>query len=271
MHGLGNDFVVVDGRSEPFQPLPEEIRWVCDRHIGVGGDQLLVIEPAAADGADARMRIYNVDGAEAQTCLNATRCVARLLLNEGGRDRLVLETLGGLIEAAPAGGSEVSLRLAAPRWDWHSIPLASAADTLALDLASGPLARPTAVNVGNPHLVCFVDSRDAVDVPRWAPALQNDSMVPEGANVGVAEMAAPDLIRLVVWERPGILTRACGSGACAAVLAARRRGLTDENRIVVDMPGGRLRIEVHEDESITLTGPATVAFAGRLPIDLKVA
>ncbi|MEZ0168466.1 diaminopimelate epimerase [Microvirga sp. TS319] len=271
MHGLGNDFVVVDGRSEPFRPSPEEIRWICDRHVGVGGDQLLVIEPAGIVHATARMRIYNVDGAEAQTCLNATRCVAWLLLRETGSDGLALDTLGGLIEAARAGESEVSLRLSAPRWDWPSIPLASAADTRALDLVSGPLAHPTAVNVGNPHLVCFVESRDAIDVPRWAPAIQNDPMLPEGANVGVAEMAAPDLIRLVVWERPGILTRACGSGACAAVLAARRRGLTRENRVTVDMPGGRLRIDIHDDESVTLTGPAAVAFAGRLPIDLKVA
>jgi len=270
MHGLGNDFVVVDGRDEPFRPTHEEIRWICDRHVGVGGDQLLVIEPALSSGAHARMRIYNVDGAEAQTCLNATRCVTWLLLRESDCDRLVLETLGGLIEAARAGDRHVSLRLPAPRWEWQSIPLASAADTLALDLASGPLVRPTAVNVGNPHVVCFVASRDAVDVPRWAPAIQNDPLLPEGANVGVAELAAPDLIRLVVWERPGILTRACGSGACAAALSARRRGLTRESRIAVEMPGGELRIEVHDDESMTLTGPVAVAFSGQLPIDLKV-
>jgi diaminopimelate epimerase len=271
MHGLGNDFVVIDGRDEPFQPTQEEIRWICDRHVGVGGDQLLVVERAAATGADARMRIYNVDGAEAQTCLNATRCVAWLLLHESGNDRLVLETLGGLIEATRVGDHDVALRLTVPKWDWQSIPLASAADTLALDLASGPLAQPTAVNVGNPHLVFFVASRDAIDVPLWAPAIQNDPMLPEGANVGVAELAAPDLIRLVVWERPGILTRACGSGACAAVLSARRRGLTRENRITVDMPGGQLQIEVHDDESVTLIGAAAVAFSGRLPTDLKVA
>ncbi len=269
MHGLGNDFVVVDARNEPFRPSPEEIRWICDRHVGVGGDQLLVVEPPQASGAGARMRIYNVDGAEAQTCLNATRCVAWLLLSGSDNNTLILETLGGLIDAARAGDSHIALRLAAPRWDWRSIPLASEADTLLLDLGSGPLSHPTAVNVGNPHLVCFVASRDEIDVPRWAPAIQNDPMLPEGGNVGVAEIVAPDLIRLVVWERPGILTRACGSGACAAVLAARRRGLTQENRITVDMPGGQLHIEVHKDESLTLIGPAAIAFSGRLPVDLK--
>ncbi|MCB8820533.1 diaminopimelate epimerase [Microvirga rosea] len=270
MHGLGNDFVVVDGREQAFRPRPEEIRWICDRHVGVGGDQLLVIEPSAA-GADAWMRIYNVDGAEAQTCLNATRCVAWLLLNESGGDRLVLETLGGMIEAARTHDHAVALRLPAPKWDCWSIPLALETDTLALDLASGPLQQPTAVNVGNPHLVFFVASRDEIDVARWAPAIQNDPMLPEGANVGVAEMASPDVIRLVVWERPGILTRACGSGACAAVLAARRRGLTQHHRVMVDMPGGQLHVEVHDDESLTLTGTATVAFSGRLPVDLTTA
>ncbi len=271
MHGLGNDFVVVDGRTEPFCPTHEQIRWICDRHVGVGGDQLLVIEPPSAAGADARMRIYNVDGAEAETCLNATRCVAWLLLQESGAGRLRLETLGGLIDAARFGERDIALGLPAPRWDWHSIPLASEADTLALDMASGPLVQPTAVNVGNPHVVCFVANRDEVDVPRWAPAIQNHPMLREGANVGVAAMAAPDLIRLVVWERPGILTRACGSGACAAVLAARRRGLTQESLVTVDMPGGCLRVEVHSDESVTLIGPAAVAFSGRLPTDVKAA
>lgn len=271
MHGLGNDFVIVDGRAEPFRPSPSEIIWVCDRHVGVGGDQLLVIEPPSIPGPYARMRIYNVDGAEAPTCLNATRCVAWLLLNEGNEERLLLETLGGLIEAARSGEQDVALLLPAPRWDWRSIPLAREADTLALGLVAGPLAQPTAVNVGNPHLVCFVENRDEVDVGRWAPVIQKDSMLPEGANIGIAEMAAPDLIRLVVWERPGILTQACGSGACAAVLAARRRGLTAERKITVDMPGGRLRVDIQDDESVTLIGPVAVAFSGRLPVEIKVA
>ncbi|MBF9233639.1 diaminopimelate epimerase [Microvirga alba] len=269
MHGLGNDFVVVDGREAAFRPAPDAIRLICDRHLGVGGDQLLVIEHPSATGADARMRIYNVDGTEAQTCLNATRCVAWLLLRESGAQSLVLETLGGLIEGSQPTGNQLALRLSSPRWDWQSIPLASAADTLAVGLSSGPLEKPTAVNVGNPHLVCFVESRDAIDVPRWAPAIQNDPFLPEGANIGVAEVVAPDRLRLVVWERPGILTQACGSGACAAVLAARRRGLTDAQRVTVEMPGGILQVEIHEDESMTLIGPVAIAFSGRLSADLQ--
>jgi diaminopimelate epimerase len=271
MHGLGNDFVVVDGRERAYAPSLEEIRWICDRHLGVGGDQLLVIEHPSVSGPHARLRIYNIDGTEAQTCLNASRCVAWLLLHESAMDQLVLETAGGLIEGSRLDGYELALRLDPPRWDWNQIPLASPADTLNLELSSGPLTRPTAVNVGNPHLVCFVENRDQIDVPRWAAPLQKHPLLPEGANIGVAQMIAPDRIRLVVWERPGILTQACGSGACAAALAARRRGFTDERRITVEMPGGVLRVDIHEDESITLTGPVAVAFSGRLPEDARVA
>lgn len=269
MHGLGNDFVIVDGRAQPFRPSADAIRLICDRHVGIGGDQLLVIEEPSVPQAHGRMRIYNVDGTEAETCLNATRCVVRLLIDESGRDSLLLETLGGLVEGSRCSGERIALRLEAPRWEWDAIPLAAPRDTLKLDLASGPLHGPTAVSLGNPHLVCFVESRDAVDVPRWAPALQNDPLLPEGANVGVAELVAPDRLRLVVWERPGILTRACGSGACAAVLAARRRGLTSERRVTVEMPGGLLQVEVREDGGLVLTGPAAVAFAGRLPEHLQ--
>lgn len=270
MHGLGNDFIVVDGRQSPFHPTPRLIRALCDRHRGVGGDQLLVIEPPTLPDAAARMRIYNIDGTEAETCLNATRCVCWMLLKEGGGDELRLETLGGVIAASRAEGG-VALNVAAPRTAWAEIPLSRPADTDALDIASGPLDRPVALNLGNPHLVCFVADRDAVDVPRWAPALAGDPLLPQGANIGVAQMATPDRLRLVVWERPGILTEACGSGACAAVLAARRRGLTQARRVTVEMPGGDLQVEVHADDSLTLIGPVAVAFTGRFPTDREPA
>lgn len=267
MHGAGNDFVVVDGRRAPCRPSRREVTWICDRNIGVGGDQLLVIEPPTRADCDARMRIYNIDGMEAQTCLNATRCVAWLLLRERGAARITLETRGGPIACSAAGPYEIALDIAAPRWDWRDVPLAKAADTLALDIESGPLKAPTALNLGNPHLVCFVPERDVINAPRWAPALQEHPLLPEGANIGIAEMVAPDRIHLVVWERPGILTQACGSGACAAVAAARRRGLTDARRITVDMPGGLLRVEAHEDGRMTLSGPVAVAFTGRFPTE----
>ncbi|AXC50205.1 diaminopimelate epimerase [Paracoccus suum] len=270
MHGLGNDFVIVDGRSHAFRPDPDTIRAICDRHRGVGGDQLLVIEPPSAPTADARMRIYNVDGTEAETCLNATRCVCWLLLEEGF-DKVRLETLGGLIAARRAAGGDVALRLGAPRWDWAAIPLSQPADTGGLDMESGPLSHPVALNLGNPHLVCFVPDRDAVDVRRWAPALAANPALPEGANIGIAQVVTDDRLRAVVWERPGILTQACGSGACAAVLAARRRGLITARRVVVEMPGGNLTVEVHEDDSLTLTGPVAIAFSGRFSTDHGIA
>jgi diaminopimelate epimerase len=269
MHGLGNDFIVVDGRDKPFQPPPEGIRLICDRHRGVGGDQLLVIEPSSNPDAAARLRIYNIDGSEAQTCLNATRCVAWLLLRETGAEHVLVETLGGVVDGSLRAGIHVALQLGPPRWDWQSVPLAAPADTLFLDLEAGPLRRPTALSMGNPHLICFVENRDAIDVARWAPLLQQHPALPEGANIGVAEVVTPDHLRLVVWERPGILTQACGSGACAAVLAARRRGLTAEERITVDMPGGILQVEIAGDEVVTLIGPVSIAFSGRLPADLS--
>lgn len=166
MHGLGNDFIVVDGRSAPFGPTPGLIRRLCDRHRGVGGDHLLVIEPPSRPDAAARMRIYNIDGTEAETCLNATRCVCWLLLKDSGEAELRLETLGGVIVARRADGNRIALQIDAPRRGWAEIPLSQDADTDALDIASGPLSRPVALNLGNPHLVCFVPDRDAVDVPR---------------------------------------------------------------------------------------------------------
>ena len=224
-HGLGNDFVVVDGRDLGFAPQPDFTRWICDRRIGVGGDQLLVLEPASAPGATFRLRIYNVDGVEAPACFNATRCVAWLMMEESSQDHAVVETAGGLIAARKEGPRRVSLKIGRPQWDWRAIPLACPLDEAGPALRNGPLHDPVAVNLGNPHLVYFVPDRDALDVAALADPIQKSACLPEQANIGVAEIAGETSIRLVVYERPGILTRACGSGACAATLAARRRGL----------------------------------------------
>jgi len=267
-HGLGNDFVVVDGRAQPFRPSEAAIRWICDRNRGVGGDQLLVIEPPRTPRGTARLRIYNIDGAEAQTCLNATRCAAWLLMEEAGSDEAVIETLGGAIEARRAGDLQVSLRLATGKWDWRQVPLAGPLEAANGALDNGPLRDPVAVSMGNPHLVYFVPDRDALDVVALARPIQNSAYLPEQANVGVAELVAEDRLKLVVYERPGILTEACGSGACAAVLAARRRGLTSSRRMSVDMPGGSLEIDVLDDDAILLTGPVSVSFLGFITQEL---
>lgn len=265
MHGLGNDFIVFDGRRHPFPPDAARIAALCDRHRGVGGDQVLVLEPPLSGDEDVRLRIYNIDGAEAQTCLNATRCIAWLMLEERPVPEVRIGTLGGIIAGRRDGAGQITLRLPPARFGWQEVPLAEPRDTLTLGLTSGPLTAQAAASLGNPHLVCLVPALEAIDVPRWAPALQNHPLLPEGANVGVAEVVDDGHLRAVVWERPGILTQACGSGACAAVAVARRLGRITARRVAVDMPGGRLFVEEAADGSLWLTGPVAVAFLGLLP------
>lgn len=265
IHGLGNDFIVMDGRKRPFRPDAALTVRLCNRNVGIGADQLLVLEPPVSPAEDLRLRIYNVDGREAQTCLNATRCVAWLALKELGRDTVRIGTLGGTIEGYFAGDGAVTLKLAPARFDWQDIPLAEPRDTLALGLTAGPLTAQAAVNLGNPHLVCFVDALAEIDVPRFAAALQGDPLLPEGANVGVAEIVDDTRMKLVVWERPGLLTSACGSGACAALAAARRLHRTSARRMQVDMPGGSLQVEEAPGGTLFLTGAVEVAFLGFLP------
>ena len=265
IHGLGNDFFVVDGRKRPYRPDKATITRLCDRHIGIGGDQLLVLEQPDDAADDVRLRIYNIDGFEAQTCLNATRCIAWLMLMESQKPRVRIATLGGTIEGYFSEEGLVTLSLPAAQFDWQSIPLAEPRDALALDLTSGPLTAQAAASLGNPHLVCFVDDFAAIDVPRWAPALQDHPLLKEGANVGVAQILDDQTMKLVVWERPGILTTACGSGACAALVLARRLGLVTTRKMAVQMPGGTLVVEEGDDGTIFLSGPVEVVFLGLLP------
>ena len=264
MHGAGNDFIVFDGRPRPFQPDPVWVAGLCNRHTGIGGDQVLVLEPPNGQDMDVRLRIYNIDGQEAPTCLNATRCVAWLMLRELGTDLVRIGTGAGVIVGFAVGDGMVTLRQPAACFDWQAIPLREARDTLMLNLSAGPLTAQAAVSMGNPHLVCFVPSLDDIDVPRWANALQHHPLLPEGANVGVAEIVDDSHMKLVVWERPGILTQACGSGACAATVVARRLNLTAASRIEIAMPGGRLIVEEQVDGALLLTGPVQVAFLGHL-------
>lgn len=262
MHGAGNDFILFDGRQIPFRPDAAQCSRLCDRHFGVGGDQVLVLEDSR-QGCDLRLRIYNIDGREAETCLNATRCVAWFSMLEREGSSAKIETAGGVIEARLAGEGRVTLRQPAPRFDWHAVPLAEPRDTMDLRLSAGPLMAQAALSMGNPHLVCFVDDLDAVDVPLWADQLQKHSLLPEGANIGVAQILGPAAMRLVVWERPGILTQACGSGACAAYVVARRLGLIEAHRLQVQMPGGVLEVE-GEGEGLMLTGPVALVYQGVL-------
>jgi diaminopimelate epimerase len=254
MHGLGNDFVVLDTRAAPLPPVTTALaRALADRRTGIGCDQLIVLEESAT--ADFRMRIYNADGGEVQACGNATRAVAIL---HGSPAQI--ETAGGILAVQPGEGG-AAVDMGEPRFEWNAIPLAYAMDTAALPVGWDELEQPAAVNVGNPHAVFFVDDCDAIELDRLGPQIERDPLFPERVNVNVATVENRSNIRLRVWERGAGLTRACGTGACAAAVAAIRRGLVG-NEVTVTLPGGPLLIEWGEDGRITMTGPATESFRG---------
>ena len=270
MHGLRNDFIIVDGRQKPFRPSAEEIVRICDRHEGVGGDELVIIEPprSGADVADAYafMRIFNPDGREVEACGNATRCIGWLLMQESKREEVVIDTLGGLLRCRKAGEKKVAVEMGKLRTDWQDIPLSHEMDTLHLEIGAGPLQDPVGMNIGNPHAVFFVDDLGAVDLRAYGPRLQKHPLFPQGANIGAAQLIDSKTLKLSVWERPGTLTTACGTGACVAVGAAHRRGLTNAKRMTVIMPAGSVEIDLKEDDSVVMIGPVEMCYTGYLPL-----
>ena len=266
MHGLGNDFVVLDARGGPLPMTPARAATIADRHRGVGCDQVIVMEPAPP-GADVFMRILNPDGSEAGACGNATRCVAALVAEERGADRVVVRTISGDLPVERRPGGLWRADMGPPRLRWDDIPLAHKADTLHLPLALGPVADAAACSMGNPHATFFVPDLDALDIASLGPALERHPLFPERANIGFAEVIAPDRMRLVIWERGAGMTLACGSGACAAMVNAARRGLTGR-RARITMPGGDLEMEWREDDGhVLMTGPVATAFTGSLDLD----
>jgi diaminopimelate epimerase len=262
-HGLGNDFVVIDARTRPLRLGTLAARAIADRYTGVGCDQLIVIEPPRRPGSHAFMRILNADGGEVEACGNATRCVARLLMDEAGSAETVLETIAGTIAASAAAHGHVTVDLGAVGLDWRSIPLAEPADTLHLPVKVGPLVDPVAVSVGNPHAVFFVADAAAVALKRWGPEVEHHPLFPARTNVEVVHVLARDRLRLRVWERGVGITRACGTGACAAVVAAARRGLADR-RVTVALDGGILDIVWRDDGHVEMTGAVATTFHGTL-------
>lgn len=263
MHGLGNDFVVVDARGTPFAPEPGQVRRIADRRRGVGCDQLIVVGPGG-EGEAAAMRVFNADGSQAEACGNGARCVGLLLMAEEGADGVRLGTPSGPVEARPAGPGRVSVDLPPPRLGWREIPLAEERDTLDLGLRCGPLAGGVAVNVGNPHAVFFVDDASAVDLADAGPRIENDPLFPERTNVEVVAVEAPDRLRMRVWERGAGITEACGSGACAALVAASRLKRAGREATVV-LDGGELGVAWLDDGRLRLTGEAAASFRGELP------
>ena len=266
MHGLGNDFVVLDARAQALPITPARAAAIADRRFGVGCDQFIVMEPPP-DGADVFMRIRNPDGSEAGACGNATRCIASLVADERGADRVVVRTIAGDLPVERLPGGLWRADMGPARLGWQDVPLAKAADTLHLPIALGPLSDPAACSMGNPHATFFVDELDALDIPVLGPALERHPIFPDRANIGFAQILSPEHIRLVIWERGAGLTLACGSGACATIVNAARRGLTGR-RARITMPGGDLDMEWREaDGHVLMTGPVATAFTGSLEIE----
>ncbi len=263
MHGLGNDFVVVDARREPFQLTDAMAKAIADRREGVGCDQLLILEPPTNGSADVFMRIRNHDGGEVGACGNGTRCVAALVMGELGREALTIETNAGLLQAKAAGPGRVTVDMGEARLGWQDIPLSEERDTLNLAIENGPLKDPVGVNMGNPHAVFFVENVEGLPMEKLGPPLEHHPLFPERANIGAAEVIGKDKLRLRVWERGAGLTRACGTGACAAAVAAARRGLTGR-KVDVTLDGGALTIEWLENGHVEMTGPVATAFNGEL-------
>lgn len=246
MHGLGNDFVVIDQRSGTAPLAPGLIAAIADRHMGVGFDQLAVIEPV--DDADARLVFYNADGSLSAACGNATRCIARHLMDESGKDALVLVTERGRLACEDAGGGLTRVNMGAPLLNWADVPLAEPMDTLELPMDGAP----TATGMGNPHCTFFVEDAEAVDLPAFGAAHEHHPLFPERTNVQVASLIGPDHLRMRVWERGVGVTLASGSSSCATAVAAARRGLTGR-KVRIDLDGGTLEIDWRED-GVWMTG-----------------
>jgi len=266
MNGLGNDFVVIEDAAETFDPTPDEVRGWAKRDSGIGFDQLIAI---SKNGGLPHVRFWNSAGEEVGACGNGSRCIGWLLMEASGADTARFRTDERELFAQRAGERMVTLDMGEPGLGWREIPLAEDMDTRGIELQVGPidnphLHTPGAVSMGNPHVVFFVEDVDAIDVARDGSLIENHPLFPQGVNVGFAQVKAPDRIRLRVWERGAGLTKACGTGACAALVAAHRRGKAGR-RATLELDGGELIIEWREsDNHVIMTGPIEVEFTGVL-------
>jgi diaminopimelate epimerase len=258
MHGLGNDFVVIDERLSPVSMTAAMARALADRRTGIGCDQLILI--GSSTKADVAMRIFNQDGSEVEACGNATRCVPLFV----GAD-VTIETKAGILDARSKDGL-VSVDMGEPGLSWDAIPLAYAMDTLEMPVSWEDLPAPSAASIGNPHVVFFTEGLSTPDMARLGPLIENDPLFPARVNVNFAQVLAPDHIRLTVWERGAGFTRACGTGACATAVCAIRRKLC-VGPVRVELAGGDLFIDWTPGGRILMTGPATHVFAGTIDLD----
>lgn len=262
MHGLGNDFVILDARQNNFHPNPPQIMRMADRHRGVGFDQLMVLEAPRAAGADLFMHIYNPDASDGGTCGNATRCVAAMEMDASGKDKIIIDTAMDRLVVTRAGAL-LAADMGQPRLDWQEIPLSTFMDTLQVDIGIAGLPKAACVSMGNPHAVFFVADADAVDVAALGPKIEQHPLFPKRTNVEFASVLRRDAIRMRVWERGAGITLACGSAACATLVAAVRRGLTDRKAELL-LDGGSLMIEWLENNHVLMTGPTALSFSGML-------
>ena len=269
MNGLGNDFVVLDGRARVISMDEVKARAIADRKTGIGCDQLILLEKS--DIADVRMLVWNNGGGQVESCGNASRCVADMLFDEKKTTTATIDTLGGFLAARKAGDKLVTVDNGVPRFDWKDIPLSEPFhDTRHIELQVGPIDHPlihspSVVNVGNPHCIFWVDDLDVVDLSKVGPMLEHHHLFPERANISLARVDARDHVTLKVWERSAGLTLACGTAACAAMAAGGRIKIIDR-KCRITLPGGDLMMEWREsDDHVLMTGPVAYEFDGVLP------
>lgn len=262
MHGTGNDFVVLDARTRGLSIDAAAAKHLSDRHFGIGCDQLLLLEKS--DAADVRMRIFNADGSEISTCGNASRCVADFIMRESGASKASIETSAGIVTGV-RDGELIKVNMGTPKFGWAEIPLSESRNTEHLGLQEGLLMDPVAVNMGNPHAIFFVRDLYHIKMGEWGPKLENNPLFPQRANISAVQVLSPERVKMLVWERGAGLTMACGSAACAAVVAGTLREVTIR-KIDVELPGGTLQVEWTHDGDVLMSGPVAYVYTGEIEI-----
>ncbi len=267
MNGNGNDFVIIDSRTEAFEATPQRINWIAYRRFGIGCDQVIILKHS--DKADVFMEVYNADGSQSGACGNATRCIGHLIMG-ADKKQASIETKAGILYATRAPNDEVSVNMGEPVLEWNKIPIAQDIDIMALPIELGPLSQPVAVGMGNPHMVFFVDDVSKFRLRQYGRHLEHHSLFPERANVSAVQIIDRNHLKMKVWERGVGKTLSCGTAACAALVAAQLHDLAD-NKAVIEQPGGKITIEWQDEGSVIMTGKVAISYRGEFdPQDLPL-